>query len=188
MTQSAGRPAAAPRGGGTGGRVGREGVEVNEGVNGVPDFSMIITQQLQNLLPTMLAQVGNQGSNKGDNRNQSGTAVNDNIWGDVRNVIVNNGRRGYTYKEFLAYNPKEYDGKGGAIVYTRCIEKMESVQDMSGCGDDQKVKYIAVLFVSKALTWWNSQIHTRSHKVTVSMAWDDFKVLMRDEFCPSKEM
>ncbi|GJY58728.1 putative reverse transcriptase domain-containing protein [Tanacetum coccineum] len=41
--------------------------------------------------------------------------VNDNIQGDVRNVIVNNDRRGCTYKEFLACNPKEYDGKGGAM-------------------------------------------------------------------------
>ncbi|GKE67587.1 hypothetical protein Tco_1521748 [Tanacetum coccineum] len=64
--------------------------------------------------------------------------VNDNIQGDVRNVIMNNDGRGCTYKEFLACNPKEYDGKGGAIVYTRWIEKMESIQDMSGCGDNQK--------------------------------------------------
>nr|GEU48842.1 reverse transcriptase domain-containing protein [Tanacetum cinerariifolium] len=210
---SADQHAAAPQGGGTVGRVGREGrkvreprrrkveptgepegqgndkgVEVNEGVDGVPDFSMIIVQQLQNLLHTMLAQVGNQGSNQGDNKNQSGTAINENIWGDVRNVILNNGRRGCTYKEFLACNPKEYDGKGGAIVYTRWIEKMESVQDMSGCGDDKKVKYTAGLFVGKALTWWNYHIHTRSPEVAVSMAWYDFKVLMRKEFFPSKEM
>nr|GEZ43571.1 hypothetical protein [Tanacetum cinerariifolium] len=33
---------------------------VNEGVGGVPEFSTIIAQQLQNLLPAMLAQVGNQ--------------------------------------------------------------------------------------------------------------------------------
>nr|GEY02889.1 reverse transcriptase domain-containing protein [Tanacetum cinerariifolium] len=51
--------------------------------------------------------------------------------GDVRNVIVNNDRRGCTYKEFLACNPKEYNGKGGAIVYTCLIEKIDSVQDMS---------------------------------------------------------
>ncbi|GKG27471.1 hypothetical protein Tco_0403174, partial [Tanacetum coccineum] len=31
---------------------------VNGGVGGAPDFSTIIAQQLQNLLPTMLAQVG----------------------------------------------------------------------------------------------------------------------------------
>ncbi|GJS70740.1 hypothetical protein Tco_0703581 [Tanacetum coccineum] len=146
-----------------------QGVEVNEGVDGVPDFSTNIAHQLQNLQPTILAQVGNQGCNQGDNRNQNGTAVNDNIRGDVRNVIMNNGRRGCTYKEFLACNPKEYDGKGGVIVYTRWIEKMESVQDMSGCGDYQKVKYTVGSFVGKALTWWNSQIHTRSHEVAVSM-------------------
>ncbi|GKC09003.1 hypothetical protein Tco_1000613 [Tanacetum coccineum] len=57
---------------------------------------------------------------------------------------------GCTYKEFLACNLKEYDGKGGAIVYTRWIEKMESVQDMSGCRDNQNVKYTAGSFVSKA--------------------------------------
>nr|GEU96169.1 reverse transcriptase domain-containing protein [Tanacetum cinerariifolium] len=34
---------------------------------------------------------------------------------------------------------EEYDGKGGTIVYTRWIKKMESVQDMSGCRDNQKV-------------------------------------------------
>ncbi|GKE53923.1 hypothetical protein Tco_1489079, partial [Tanacetum coccineum] len=46
------------------------------------------------------------------------------------------------------------------------IEKMESVQDMSGCRDNQKVKYTAGSFVDKALTWWNSQIHTQD-----SMSW-----------------
>nr|GEY73034.1 reverse transcriptase domain-containing protein [Tanacetum cinerariifolium] len=35
-------------------------------------------------------------------------------------------------EEFMACNLKDYDGKGGAIVYTRWIEKIESVQDMSG--------------------------------------------------------
>ncbi|GKB03886.1 hypothetical protein Tco_0832029 [Tanacetum coccineum] len=84
------------------------------------------------------AQVGSQSSDQGNGRNQNGNAINENIQGDVRNVIVNNDRRGCTYKEFLACNPKEYDSKGGAIVYTRWIEKMESVQDMSGCGDNQK--------------------------------------------------
>nr|GEV84442.1 putative reverse transcriptase domain-containing protein [Tanacetum cinerariifolium] len=33
---------------------------------------------------------------------------------------------------------QDYDGKGGAIVYTCWIEKMESAQDMSGCGANQK--------------------------------------------------
>ncbi|GKD94149.1 hypothetical protein Tco_1373986, partial [Tanacetum coccineum] len=47
----------------------------------------------------------------------------------------------------------------------------ESVQDMSGCGDDQKVKYTTGSFVGKALMWWNSQIQTRGRETAVGMAW-----------------
>nr|GEW80958.1 putative reverse transcriptase domain-containing protein [Tanacetum cinerariifolium] len=118
-----------------------------EGANeGAPNFSTIIAQQLQDLLPAMLAQ------------------------------------------EFLACNPKEYDGKGGAVALTRWIEKIENVQDMSGCSIDQKVKYTAGSFVGKALTWWNSHIRMLSREAVVSMAWNDFKFMMIEEFCPSHEM
>ncbi|GJZ92765.1 hypothetical protein Tco_0664830 [Tanacetum coccineum] len=54
-----------------------------------------------------LTQVGDQGRGQGNGRKQNGDAINDNIWGDIS--------RGCTYKEFLACNHKEYDGKGGAI-------------------------------------------------------------------------
>ncbi|GJT59584.1 reverse transcriptase domain-containing protein [Tanacetum coccineum] len=59
---------------------------------------------------------GDQGGGQGNGRNQNGDAINDNIRGDVRNVIENNDHRGCTYKEFLACNPKEYDGKGGSYM------------------------------------------------------------------------
>ncbi|GJR59752.1 putative reverse transcriptase domain-containing protein [Tanacetum coccineum] len=153
---------------GQGGQVGVQGSEVNDGVDRVLDFSTLISQQLRNLPPNIIAKVGDQGRGQGNGRNQNGDAINDNIRGDVRNVIGNNDHRGCTYKEFLACNPKEYDGKGGDVVYTRWIEKMELIQDMSGCGDKQKVKYTDGSFVG--------------------MSWDDFKVLMREEFCPSNEM
>ncbi|GJY77846.1 putative reverse transcriptase domain-containing protein [Tanacetum coccineum] len=102
MTQSAGRPVAELQRRGTGVRVGRggrgigprgEGVNrnvegVNRGVGGAPDFSTIISQQLQNLLPAILTQVGNQG-NVG---NQNGNVVNENIQENVRNVLVNDNQ------------------------------------------------------------------------------------------------
>nr|GEU87250.1 reverse transcriptase domain-containing protein [Tanacetum cinerariifolium] len=139
---------------GMGANEGVEGANGNvEGANGgAPDFLTIIAQQLQNLLPAMLAQVG------------------------------------CLYKEFLTCNPKEYDGKGGAVVLTLWIEKIENVQDMSGCSIVQKVKYTGGSFVGKALTWWNSQIRTLSQEVVVSMSWNDFKFMMIEEFCPSHEM
>ncbi|GKF04511.1 hypothetical protein Tco_0035179, partial [Tanacetum coccineum] len=68
-----------------------------------------------NLLPAMLAQV----SNRGNVGNQNGNVVNENVQENIGNVIVNGNRVGHSYKEFLACNPKEYDGKGGAIVLTR---------------------------------------------------------------------
>ncbi|GJS11874.1 putative reverse transcriptase domain-containing protein [Tanacetum coccineum] len=196
MTQSAGQPAATPRGGGTGGRAGRGGGRTG-GRSGDQGDGRIDGQggqvggqgsELQNLLPTVVAQVGDQGRGQGNGRNQNSDAANDHIRGDVRNDIKNNDHRGCTYKEFLACNPKEYDGKGGAIVYTRWMEKMESVQDMSGCRDNQKVKYTAGSFAGKALTWWSSQIRTRGREAVVGMSWEDFKTLNREEFCPSNGM
>nr|GEX53156.1 putative reverse transcriptase domain-containing protein [Tanacetum cinerariifolium] len=82
LTRSACQFTAAPRGRGMGGRVGRgarrtkeplrrnneticeldgqgndRGVDANSGIGGVPHFSIIIAQQLQNLLPNLLAQI-----------------------------------------------------------------------------------------------------------------------------------
>nr|GEV54397.1 reverse transcriptase domain-containing protein [Tanacetum cinerariifolium] len=108
-----------------------------------------------------LGKIGNLG-NVG---NQNGKVVNENVQENVRNVLVNCNRVGCSYKEFLACNPKEYDGKGGDVILTRWIEKMENVQEMSSCG-----------------------IRTLSREVAVSMSWDDFKFMMIEKFCSSHEM
>ncbi|GJU72794.1 putative reverse transcriptase domain-containing protein [Tanacetum coccineum] len=134
--------------------VNRNIERVNGGVGGAPDFSTIIAQQLQNLLPAILAQVGNQGNVE----NQNGNVVNENIQENVRNVLVNGNR------------------------------EMKNMQDMNGCSVDQKVKYTASSFVGKALTWWNSQIHTLSREVAVSMSWNNFKFMMIEDFYPSHKM
>ncbi|GKA89812.1 putative reverse transcriptase domain-containing protein [Tanacetum coccineum] len=175
-----GRPAAESLRGGTGVRVGRggRGRRPREGkderiddLNGQGNDQGMGANR-GNLLPTMLAQI----SNRGNIGNQNGNVVNENVQEDVRNVIVNGNRVGCSYKDFLACNPKEYDGKEGVVVLTRWIEKIESVHDMSGS------------FMGKDLMWWNSQIRTLSQKVVVSMSWNDFKFLMIEEFCPSHEM
>ncbi|GJW47556.1 hypothetical protein Tco_0079202 [Tanacetum coccineum] len=105
-------------------RRANENVErVNGGVAEAPDFSTIIAQQLQNLLPAILAQVGNQG-NVGI---QNGNVVNENVQENVRNVLVNGNRVGCSYKEFLACNPKEYDGKGDEFCPSHEMQKLKIV-------------------------------------------------------------
>ncbi|GJV89525.1 putative reverse transcriptase domain-containing protein [Tanacetum coccineum] len=158
-TRSAGRPAAESLGGGTGVRVGRggRGRRPREGSDERVDD---LNGQGNDQGLRANRGVGNQG-NVG---NQNGNVVNENVQENVRNVIVNGNRVGYSNKEFLACNPKEYDGKGGAVVLTRWIEKIEYVP-----------KYYIV-------------IRTLSQEVAVSMSWNDFKFMMIEDFCPSHEM
>ncbi|GJY56743.1 putative reverse transcriptase domain-containing protein [Tanacetum coccineum] len=127
---------------------------------------------MQNILPQIVTQV----TNNVNNTNANG--------GNGRN----GGNNGCTYKGFLACNPRDYDGKGGAVALTRWIEKMESVIENSGCVENQKVKYDAGSFINKALTWWNTQVQARGREAAIGMAWDEFKALLVEEFCPSNEM
>ncbi|GJY57369.1 putative reverse transcriptase domain-containing protein [Tanacetum coccineum] len=77
-----------------------------------PDIAAIITQQLHNIIPLIVTSnnnVNNANANGGNGGNGNG------------------GNNGCSYKAFLACNPRDYDGKGGAVALTRWIEKMESV-------------------------------------------------------------
>ncbi|GKC43492.1 putative reverse transcriptase domain-containing protein [Tanacetum coccineum] len=89
-------------------------------------------------------QGGQVGGQGSDQGRGQGNGRNQN--GDFVNVnIQGDVSRGCTYKEFLAYNPKK---------------------------DNQKVKYTVGSFVGKALTWWNSQIHTGSQEADIGfMSW-----------------
>ncbi|GKG07931.1 hypothetical protein Tco_0333763, partial [Tanacetum coccineum] len=78
--------------------------------------------QLQNILPQIVTQVTNNVNNANANGENSGNR--------------NRGNNGCSYKGFLACNPRDYDGKGGAVVLTRWIEKMESVIENSGCAEN----------------------------------------------------
>ncbi|GKE36860.1 putative reverse transcriptase domain-containing protein [Tanacetum coccineum] len=143
-----------------------------------PDIATLLAQQLQNLLPEIVNQVTTSVNANANNGN--GNGAND---GNGRN-----GNNGCTYKSFMSCNPKEYDGKGGAVVLTRWIERMETVIDNSGCAENQKVRYVASLLVNKALTWWNTQVQARGRETTNAMSWNDFKALLVEEFCPSNEI
>ncbi|GKB59906.1 retrotransposon protein, putative, ty3-gypsy subclass [Tanacetum coccineum] len=91
------------------GVVGRGGRGRGPRKGGAPDFSTIIAQQLQNLLPAILAQVGNQ-ENVG---NQNGNVVNENVQENVRNVLVNSNRdmSGCSIDQKVKYTAGSFVGK-----------------------------------------------------------------------------
>ncbi|GKA62230.1 hypothetical protein Tco_0761749 [Tanacetum coccineum] len=133
-----------------------------------PDIATLLAQQLQNLLPKIVNQV--TASVNANANNSNGNGANGGNGG--------NGNNGCTYKFFMSCNPKEYDGKGGAVVLTRWIERMETVIDNSSCAENQKVRYVASSLVNKALTWWNTQVQARGREVANAMSWNDFKALL----------
>ncbi|GJS99480.1 putative reverse transcriptase domain-containing protein [Tanacetum coccineum] len=133
------------------------------------DVTEIIAQQLQNIIPKIVNQVTNNLNNANGNGN------------DV-------GNNGCTYKGFVACGPRDFDGTGGAVALTRWIEKIESVIDNSECLANQRVKYAASSFISKALTCWNTQVQAGGRDAASAMAWNDFKALLTTEFCPSNEI
>ncbi|GKE14354.1 putative reverse transcriptase domain-containing protein, partial [Tanacetum coccineum] len=88
---------------GLGANGGVEGINgnVEEANGGAPDFSMIIAQQLQNLLPAMLTQV----SNRGNVGNQNGNVVNENVQENVGNVIVNGNQNNFKFMMIQVFCP-----------------------------------------------------------------------------------
>nr|GEW48160.1 reverse transcriptase domain-containing protein [Tanacetum cinerariifolium] len=102
----------------------------NDGTN--PNITAIIAQQIQNIIPHIVTQVTNNINNANANGGN----------GNVRNRNGGNGgnNEGCTYKEFLACKSRDFNGKGGAIVLTRWIEKMKSVMDINGRVNNQKSK------------------------------------------------
>ncbi|GKE89209.1 hypothetical protein Tco_1566684 [Tanacetum coccineum] len=142
------------------------------------DIATLLAQQLQNLLPEIVNQV--TASVNANANNGKGNGANGGNGG--------NGNNGCTYKSFMSCSPKEYDGKGGAVVLTHWIERMETVIDNSGCVENQKVRYVTSSLVNKALTWWNTQVQARGREAETAMSWNGFKALLVEEFCPSNEM
>lgn len=94
-----------PRGGRTGGRGGRAGGRGTGGDdtgNETPDVATIIAQQLRELLPTIVTQVGDHMSNQGNNVSGNNQADKNGGSDHVNDGNHNNGNRGCNYKEFTA--------------------------------------------------------------------------------------
>ncbi|KAD4889453.1 hypothetical protein E3N88_21526 [Mikania micrantha] len=97
-------------------------------------------------------------------------------------------RQGCTYKYFASCNPPTFTGKEGAAGLLRWIEEMETKLKISQCLEEHKVSYAACSFKESALTWWNTQAKTLGSATVDSMGWNEFKTLIRSEYCPLTEI
>ncbi|KAJ9556981.1 hypothetical protein OSB04_011595 [Centaurea solstitialis] len=134
-----------------------------------PDLARLVSEQVMASLPNIVSQVA-AGFNANQNNNQGAR------------------ERDCTYKTFRSCNPKEFHGTEGAVGLLAWIESMESVLHISKCLERNKVEYAACLLQGRSLTWWNTQVQVRGRDATGQITWEDFKKILKEEFCPRSEI
>ncbi|GKE11969.1 putative reverse transcriptase domain-containing protein, partial [Tanacetum coccineum] len=96
------------------------------------------------------------------------------VTNNVNNANNGNGGNGGGGNERRCNNAYSLDRENGNVI------------DNSGCAENQKVRDATSSLVNKALTWWNTQVQVRGRVAAMAMAWNDFKALMVEEFCPNR--
>ncbi|GJT01096.1 putative reverse transcriptase domain-containing protein [Tanacetum coccineum] len=77
--------------------------------------------------------------------------------------------RGCTYSSFMKCNPTSFHGNEGAVELYCWFEKTESVFGISEYAERNKVATLGL-------------------EVANAKSWNDMKIMMREEFCPSEEI
>ncbi|KAD4586048.1 hypothetical protein E3N88_23649 [Mikania micrantha] len=138
-------------------------------------LATLLTSQLRDVIPEMVNRINSNNSNNAANSTGEGS-------GNTRQS------QDYSYKNFVGCKPPAFSGTEGAVGLIQWIEKMETTLDISGCPDQHRVRYATGSFEKRALTWWNAQVQTRGRDEALAMPWEDFKTLLRGEFCPRNEL
>ncbi|KAJ0570677.1 putative nucleotidyltransferase, Ribonuclease H [Helianthus annuus] len=89
---------------------------------------------------------------------------------------------------FMDCKPQTFTGTEGAVGLLRWFEKAESVFAICNCPAGDRVKYVAGTLADGALTWWNAQVQLLGIEAANATTWDDFKELIREEYCPRDEV
>ena len=137
-----------------------------------PELARLVSEQVLASLPNIVCQV--TADLNADRENNPGAGVDRN--------------HECTYKSFRSCNPKEFHETEGAVGLLTWMEGMKSVLHISKCAEGNKVEYVACLLQGRALTWWNTQVQTWGHDTTNRITWEDFKKILKEEYCPRSEI
>ncbi|GJS99943.1 reverse transcriptase domain-containing protein [Tanacetum coccineum] len=96
--------------------------------------------------------------------------------------------RKYSYKEFMSYQPFNFNGMEGAVGLIRWFERTESVFSCSNCTKDYKVKFATGTLTDEALSWWNSFAQPIGIEEAYKITWSKFKNLLIKKYFPRTEI
>ncbi|XP_076930121.1 uncharacterized protein LOC143594768 [Bidens hawaiensis] len=93
-----------------------------------------------------------------------------------------------TFKNYLDCKPNSFKGTEGAIGFLRWADKAESAFEMCNCPPASRVKFAAGTLENSALTWWNSNMQILGLDLANAITWEEFKNMMREDYCPREEI
>ena len=93
-----------------------------------------------------------------------------------------------TYKQFMDCQPLKFNGTGGAVALLQWMEKAESVFARCNCLPVDRVKFASGTLEGAALTWWNTETQVMGLGEANAMDWEDFKFLIKEEYCNRNEV
>ncbi|KAJ0833047.1 putative nucleotidyltransferase, Ribonuclease H [Helianthus annuus] len=79
--------------------------------------------------------------------------------------------------------PLPFNGTEGAIGLLHWIEKIEAVFAVCECPPANWVKFATATLEGSALSWWKAQIQMFGLETANATAWEDFKDMIKDEYC-----
>ncbi|XP_035840338.1 uncharacterized protein LOC110914148 [Helianthus annuus] len=65
---------------------------------------------------------------------------------------------------------------------------MDTVVDISGCAEQDIVKFVSQSFKGEALAWWRSLIQATGKIPLYNLSWDHIVTLIKENFCPQHEV
>ncbi|KAI3827998.1 hypothetical protein L1987_02087 [Smallanthus sonchifolius] len=93
-----------------------------------------------------------------------------------------------TFKTFMDCKPHTFSGAEGAVGLLQWFENIESVFSMCNCPVADRVKFASGTLEGPALTWWNSQVQMLGLDMANALPWEDFKNMIKEEYCPRDEI
>ena len=96
-------------------------------------IAQMVAQQIATAIPTIVAQLNQSRNTSNDSNEASKQGPRVNPARGSSSEEVDDMRKGCSYKTFMSYRPKDFNGKEGAVGALRWLEEMESVIDISDC-------------------------------------------------------
>ena len=93
-----------------------------------------------------------------------------------------------SYKYFVSCKPRDFTGEKGAIDCMTWLDEMDTVVDISGCAEQDVVKFVSQSFKGEALAWWRSLLQATGKTLLYNLSWDQFEALIKENYCPQHEV